>query len=140
MNPIRLVARSTKRPASRAKKFDRREDGQAADRKGRPSELWAGPVQGGDLQAGNRLVGCSISNIGDNGIEVTIEMFAPDGKTVAGPVDFGVFPHGSVTFPAFADGRLCKFSGNFYKSKVRAAASTFELITGQLSTTASLPP
>jgi len=101
------------------------------------SELWAGPVQGGDIQAGNRLVGCSISNIGDNGIEVTIEMFAPDGKTVAGPVDFGVFPHGSVTFPAFADGRLCKFSGNFSKSKVRAAASTFELITGQLSTSST---
>jgi len=103
------------------------------------AELWAGPVQGGDIQAGNRFVGCSISNIGDNGIEVTIEMFAPDGKTVLGPFDFGVFPHGSVTFPGDVDGRLCRFSGNFSKAKVRAAASTFELIGGQLSTTAAVP-
>src|SRR5262245_51388929 len=103
------------------------------------TELWAGPVQGGSIQAGNRFVGCAISNTGDKGIDVTIEMFDPNGNRVGGPADFGVFPHGSAAFNLNVDGRLCRFSGNFSRSKVRATASTLELIAGQLSTTASVP-
>jgi hypothetical protein len=63
------------------------------------TELWGGPLspEDGPLAAAGAFLRCEIVNLGDNPIDVTMEIFDRDGKTLSGPI--AVPPSGPARRP-----------------------------------------
>jgi hypothetical protein len=98
------------------------------------TDLWGGPLspETGPQASAGAFLRCEIVNLGDNPIDVTMEIFDRSGKSLTGPIAFPPLGTRAATDLAiladFNLGRLprtCKFSGSFSKNKVRAAATVF---------------
>jgi len=98
------------------------------------TELWGGPLspEKGPKAAAGAFLRCEIVNLGNNPIDVTMEIFDQAGNSLSGPI--AVPPLGAraatdlavlADFNANRRPRTCKFSGSFSRNKVHATATVF---------------
>lgn len=97
------------------------------------AELFGGPLEPG---ASNRL-DCRIVNVGSKAIDVVMDVFDGNGNLIRSSAFLGLVPlRGTImgtTAAAPPFPRVCKFSGTFAKTKVRATVSVVDPSAGAIA-------